>query len=306
MIEVKNLTKYYGPICAVNNVSFEIKKGEVIGFIGPNGAGKSTTMRILTCYIPASSGSAKVAGYDVNEEPMEVRKRIGYLPENNPLYLEMTVSEYISFLAEIRCIKNYKHIFEDCGLTRVLHRYIGELSKGYRQRVGLAQALLHNPEILILDEPTVGLDPNQIMEIRKMLKNLGQDKTIILSTHILQEVNAMCNRVLIINNGEIVAEGTPDDLKKKVSDFETLYFTVPSNKSEFLTMVSKLEDVNNLEKVPGPHGMLRAKLETKEAFSLSEKIFKLAVENNVVLSELRRETVTLEDVFVNITAPKVR
>ena len=213
MIEVKGISKRFGPTTAVDNISFSIAKGEVVGFLGPNGAGKTTTMRILTCFLPADAGEAKVAGFDVLEQSMAVRSRIGYLPESAPLYLDMRVSEFLDYIGAIRGLHGadrtaaINRMIEVCGLSGVMLKQIGELSKGYRQRVGLAQAMIHNPEILVLDEPTSGLDPNQIREIRDLIKTLGKEKTVILSTHILPEVEATCSRVMIINRGKIVADG---------------------------------------------------------------------------------------------------
>src|SRR5213593_4579679 len=216
MIEVRNLTKHYGPIAAINNVSFGVERGEVVGFLGPNGAGKSTTMRILSCFMPASSGSAKVAGYDVFSQSMDVRRRIGYLPENVPLYTDMRVASYLDFVAEIKGVPRatrklrVAEVMDKCLIADVQHRLIGRLSKGYRQRVGLAQAIVNDPHVLILDEPTIGLDPKQITEIRALIKSLAGEHTVILSTHILPEVSMVCSAVVIINRGAIVAQGPID------------------------------------------------------------------------------------------------
>src|SRR5947207_12534994 len=218
MIEVEGLTKNYGLTRAVDKVSFSVRRGEVLGFLGPNGAGKSTTMKILTCFLAPTAGRAMVAGHDVFDDSLEVRKRIGYLPEDTPIYRDMTVVEYLQFAAAMRGMERdkvggrIKEIGGRCGLSNVAGKLVGELSKGYRQRLGLAQAMLHDPDILILDEPTSGLDPNQIVEIRQLIKELGQEKTVILSTHILPEVQATCSRVVIISDGRLVADGRPDDL----------------------------------------------------------------------------------------------
>jgi len=217
-IKVSALTKIYDTQRAVDNISFELKKGEIVGFLGPNGAGKSTTMKIITTYLPPSSGSATVCGFDVLEQPMDVRRKVGYLPEANPLYHEMYVREYLEFNAGIHQLgkasgKRIEEMISLTGLGKEAHKKIGALSKGYKQRVGLAQAMLHNPEVLILDEPTSGLDPNQIIEIRDLIKNIGSEKTVLLSTHIMQEVQAMCSRVIIINNGKIVADDSIDNLQ---------------------------------------------------------------------------------------------
>ncbi|HXU79767.1 MAG TPA: ATP-binding cassette domain-containing protein, partial [Polyangia bacterium] len=221
MIQVQNLTKDYGPTRAVDGVTFNVRKGEVLGFLGPNGAGKSTTMKMLTCFLAPTGGTAKVAGFDVFDDSLEVRKHIGYLPEDTPIYRDMTVIDYLRFAAEVRGMeagnreKRIKEIGGRCGLGDVAGKLVGELSKGFRQRVGLAQAMLHDPDIVILDEPTSGLDPNQIVEIRSLIKEVGKEKTVILSTHILPEVQATCSRVLIISGGKLVADGTPDELRAR-------------------------------------------------------------------------------------------
>ena len=232
MIEVKNLTKRYGPTVAVDNVSFSAKSGEVLGFLGPNGAGKTTTMRVLTCYLSADEGNATVDGYDVFDQSVEVRKRIGYLPESAPLYTDMGVIDYLKFIAQVRDIpksqrqQRTKEVIDICGLERVIQKDVGELSKGYRQRLGLAQSLIHDPPILIMDEPTSGLDPNQIIEIRNLIKEIGKEKMIIFSTHILPEVSATCSRILIINNGKIVANGSPESLADRAKGGQVVDITI--------------------------------------------------------------------------------
>lgn len=228
-IKVQNLSKVYGTQRAVDNISFEVSKGEIIGFLGPNGAGKSTTMKILTGYIPATEGTAEVNGFDVQTSPMQVKSNIGYLPEHNPLYLDMYVKEFLDFAGSLYGLKGralqlkIDETIERVGLGLEKHKKIGQLSKGYRQRVGLAQALIHNPDVLILDEPTTGLDPNQLVEIRDLIKNVGKDKTVIFSTHIMQEVEAICDRVVIINRGKIVADSTLSDLKKGGKAIEEVF-----------------------------------------------------------------------------------
>ena len=223
MIDVRNLSKYYGNLCAVNSISFSIKEGEIVGFLGPNGAGKTTTMRILTCFQPATSGSASVAGHDVFTDSMAVRAKVGYMPESVPLYYEMRVREYLRFRGKIRGLdrgareRGIQQVAERCWITDVINRPIGHLSKGYRQRVGLADALLHNPPVLILDEPTIGLDPTQIRATRSLIRELAQDHTVLLSSHILPEVEASCQRIVIINKGRIVASGTPAELRQRIT-----------------------------------------------------------------------------------------
>src|SRR3569832_1955403 len=232
MIEVKQLVKRYGDVVAIDHVSFTVDRGEILAFLGPNGAGKTTTMRILTCFMPATTGTARVAGFDIFEEPMEVKRRIGYLPENPPVYPELTVSEYLRFVAKIKGVPTVRvkaalaSALEKCNIGDVANRLIGNLSRGYRQRVGLAQAMIHNPDVLILDEPTVGLDPKQIIETRQLIKELAGDHTVVLSTHILPEVSQTCQRVVIINKGRVVAVDTPDNLTARLRGAATLYVQV--------------------------------------------------------------------------------
>ena len=237
MLEVKNLSKKFGEVHAVRNINFQIRKGEILGFLGPNGAGKTTTMRIITCYIPATSGVVQVDGMDTVNNSLQVRKRIGYLAETNPLYGDMTVNEYLSFVGEIRGIKaprltaRIDEMFSVCGLTKMEDRQMGKLSKGFRQRVGLAQAMLHNPDLLILDEPSSGLDPNQIVEIRQLIKKIGEEKTVIYCSHILSEVSATCSRIMIINEGQIVASGTPDELTSRSSKGNRYHVRIKADQS---------------------------------------------------------------------------
>ncbi len=229
MLKVQNLTKIYGSQKAVDNISFEARKGEIVGFLGPNGAGKSTTMKIATCYLTATSGSVEVCGYDVQQNPMEVRQNIGYLPEHNPLYLDMYVKEFLEFVGGVYGMKGQKlqkrisEVIELLGLTLEHKKKIGQLSKGYRQRVGLAQALIHDPQVLILDEPTTGLDPNQLAEIRGVIRNIGKEKTVIFSTHIMQEVEAICDRVVVINRGNIVKNSTLSEMKQSGKTMEEVF-----------------------------------------------------------------------------------
>ena len=228
-IEIIEITKLYGQQTAVDHISFEVKQGEIVGFLGPNGAGKSTTMKIITGFLPATSGTVKINGIDINEKPLEVKKIVGYLPEQNPLYLEMYIKEFLEFIGQLYSLKGKElkkrisELIDIVGLTHEQHKKIGQLSKGYRQRVGLAQALIHNPKVLILDEPTTGLDPNQLVEIRQVIKDAGKDKAVLFSTHIMQEVEAICDRVVIINHGKIVAQGTLGEIKAMGNSLEDVF-----------------------------------------------------------------------------------
>jgi len=307
MIEANRLKKSFGPVLAVDQVSFQVRKGEVVGFLGPNGAGKTTTMRMLTCFLSPDSGSATVAGHDILTDSLGVRRSVGYLPEDAPLYADMTVTGFLGFIADVRGLRNSKRrtasdrVIDICGIASVLNRPIGELSKGYRQRVGLAQALIHDPEILILDEPTSGLDPAQIREIRSLIKTLGEEKTVILCTHILPEAQATCGRVLIINRGTIVAAGTPDELSARTAGKETVKVCLVSPPADALSLVRDLpfvEEVWTLEKTPG---RLTFGARTASGISLSEELFKFAVSKSWVLSELVKEKASLEDVFLKLT-----
>ena len=308
MIEVRNLTKRYGPNVAVDNVSFDVPRGEVVGFLGPNGAGKTTTMRILTCYLPADGGNARVAGHDVFESPVEVRKRIGYLPESAPLYLDMGVIEYLEFVGGMREVpkvelpRRIRNMVEACGLGPMLTKDIGQLSKGYRQRVGLAATLIHDPDVLVLDEPTTGLDPNQIIEIRQLIKDLGRQKTVILSTHILPEVEATCSRVLIINEGRIVAQGTPEELTRRAAGEQIArasFKATPAEVEPTLRAMDGLTRLRPLESIKP--GTCRYELQWANRENVEEEIFRCAVENRWILTELHAETMSLEQVFTKLT-----
>jgi len=307
MIKVRNLTKTFGTTVAVNNISFDVEKGEILGFLGPNGAGKTTTMKVLTCYLPADSGTAEVAGFDVEEDSIEVRKRIGYLPENTPLYLDMGVIDCLNYIAEIRGIPPNKRIrriremVEICSLEKEIKKDIGELSRGYRQRVGLAQTLIHDPEILVLDEPTSGLDPNQIIEIRDLIKKIGKEKTIILSTHILPEVTATCNRAIIINEGAIVADGTPDEIALKGDPGMTVIIKIKAPKEELESKLNTLSGIKKIKLLSEDDGSLRYELKTDSRVDPSENIFNMVVRNNWILTELRPEYISLEEVFKKLT-----
>ncbi|APY11583.1 gliding motility-associated ABC transporter ATP-binding subunit GldA [Seonamhaeicola sp. S2-3] len=305
-IQIEKLTKTYGPQTAVNDISFEVKTGEVLGFLGPNGAGKSTTMKMITGYIGIEEGNIYIGGKSAADPANDLKKHIGYLPENNPLYLDMPIIDYLEFCAALQGINQIdintrvREMVRICGLNREKHKKIGELSKGYRQRVGLAQAMIHDPEILILDEPTTGLDPNQIIEIRKLIRDLGKEKTVILSTHILPEVEATCDRILIINKGKIVANGTPETLRKQAQGNEVLKLRIEDGSSEaILQALQALDTVQAVEQVQGYSNMF-------EVQSLSEQsskrhIFNLCVQKKWVLTELTPMETKLEDIFRNLT-----
>ncbi len=298
-VSVEHLTKLYGEQKAVNDISFEVKPGEILGFLGPNGAGKSTTMKILTCFIPQSSGNAKVCGSDVSTQSIEVRKNVGYLPEHNPLYTEMYVKEYLEFAARLNGMKQADKRIEEMigitGLTVERKKKIGQLSKGYRQRVGLAQAMLHDPKVLIMDEPTSGLDPNQLSEVRALIKNIGKEKTVILSTHIMQEVTAICNRVIIINKGKLVADDTVDALQTKQKGITLIQIELKEtiDKSVF----EKIKGVTSVK----PNGTNKWLIEYAGAEDMREKLFRFAVENKLTLLNLNIEKQSLEDVFQQLT-----
>ncbi len=307
MIEVKNLTKRYGPTVAVDNVSFSAQAGEVLGFLGPNGAGKTTTMRVLTCYLSADEGNATVDGYDVFDQSVEVRKRIGYLPESAPLYTDMGVIDYLKFIAQVRDIpksqrqQRTKEVIDICGLESVIQKDVGELSKGYRQRLGLAQSLIHDPPILIMDEPTSGLDPNQIIEIRNLIKEIGKEKMIIFSTHILPEVSATCSRILIINNGKIVANGTPESLADRAKGGEVVDITIRGPADEIESKLQDLNFVNEFDRVDTVNGLLSYRIAADKGKNAAEELFRFVVQNGWSLTELRQESVSLEDVFRELT-----
>lgn len=305
MLEVKNLNKKFGEVHAVKNLNFQIRKGEIFGFLGPNGAGKSTTMRIITCYIPPSSGSIKIDGVDTSAHSLDVRRKIGYLPENNPLYNDMTVQEYLRFVGEIRGIKGARlksrisELFSVCGLTKMAHRQIWKLSKGYRQRVGLAQAMMHNPDLLILDEPMSGLDPNQIIEIRNLIKNLGREKTVIYCSHILSEVSATCDDILIINEGQIVATGTPEELTTKSSKGNRFIARVKGDRFDIESKLSTVAGVSGIRILNVASDWVSAEISAQD--DVGEAIFRCVVENGLSLAELKRESASLEDVFTQLT-----
>lgn len=304
-ILIENLTKKYGEQKAVNNISFEVKTGEVVGFLGPNGAGKSTTMKMITCFMSPSSGDVRLDGLSILDQPEEVKKKIGYLPENNPLYTDMPIVEYLRFAAEIQGVEPSKisarigEMIEMCGLDLEKHKKINELSKGYRQRVGLAQAMIHDPEVLILDEPTTGLDPNQIIEIRKLIKELGKEKTVILSSHILSEVEATCDRILIINRGRIVADGSSETLRKQSQGQELLNIQIEADANDVKAELLALATVETVTAVDGKSGYFT--VQSKPEKESRKPIFDLCVKKKWYLTEMTGIETQLEDVFRNLT-----
>ncbi len=303
MIEVRDLTKYYDHLLAVDKLSFEIRRGEIVGFLGPNGAGKTTTLRMITGYLPPTSGKCTVAGYDIQDQSIEAKRQIGYLPETNPLYEEMEVTDYLRFVASLREIENTSARLSEvagiCGLREVVGRPIGELSRGYKQRVGLAQAIMHNPDILIMDEPTEGLDPNQVAEVRELIKELGKEKTVIVSTHILSEVEATCDRVLIINKGQIVADGARQDLQQMTRGKEVLSLVIKGPKAAMLEAIENHEGVEKVEVKTEGEGVVGFEIEGRR--DLREDIFNLAVGRQWTILELYRQIASLEDIFRELT-----
>ena len=306
MIEVRELTKSYGPTLAVDQVSFDAKAGEVVGFIGPNGAGKTTTMRILTCYLTADAGSATVAGYDVLENAIDVRKNVGYLPESAPLYADMGVVEYLKFMAEVRDLPKSQRkerintVIDICGLEGVIQKDIGELSKGYRQRVGLAQSLIHDPPILILDEPTSGLDPTQTIEIRNLIIEMGKEKLVLFSTHILPEVAATCSRILMINQGKIVANGTLEELIDQVRSEERIHLAIRSTEEDISTELKALDGITGVSQAVIDIGVATYEITTsQDGYEATSSIFRAAQQNSWDLLELRQETIDLENIFLH-------
>jgi len=307
MIEVKSLTKHFGSHVAISDISFEAGTGEILGFLGPNGAGKTTTMRILTCYLPPTSGGARVAGYDILDESIEVRRRIGYLPENVPLYPDLSVDSYLDFVGRLKGMPKATRttrtgdVMEECGILHVRGRTIGKLSKGYRQRVGLAQALLNDPEVLILDEPTVGLDPQQIVEIRGLIRNLAGKRTIILSTHILPEVSLLCQRVIIVNKGRLITADTPDNLKSRLKSSVTIDVVVRGDRDAIIKRLSSLAGVNSsncIESFDDDSHSIR--IESRDNADIRESVASSIVEAGFGLRGLKKIDLSLEDVFVEL------
>ncbi len=305
MIQAENLTKYYGEVKALGGVSFHVEKGEIVGLLGPNGAGKTTAMKILTCFIPPTSGTASVAGHDIFQDPLAVKRCVGYLPEEPPVYTELTVDEYLDYVGRLKGLSGgglkaaRQRVLEKCGLADVAGRLIGNLSKGYRQRAGLAQALIHNPDVLILDEPTVGLDPVQIVEIRSLIRELAQEHTVVLSTHIMQEVDAVCRRVIVIGDGKILAVDTPENLKQKQQDgmSRRILLKVRRPGQALVDRLLALDGVLDVE--PEADGAYR--VESRLDQDLREEVARAAVESGAGLLELAGVAVSLEEVFLRLT-----
>jgi ABC-2 type transport system ATP-binding protein len=309
MIEVENLTKRYAGRTAVAGISFEVGRGEIVGLLGSNGAGKSTTMRILSCFMPATSGTARVAGFDVSRQPDEVRRRIGYMPENNPLHPEMRVREYLKFRARLKGLgrkrtrERVEVVTEQCGLKDVTKRIIGQLSKGYRQRVGLADALVHEPELIILDEPTIGLDPKQIRSVRELIKSLAQKHTVLISTHILPEVEMTCGRVVILHEGKILAADTPENLQKQMSGKGQVVAEIAAPSEELQACWEDMAEILYADTTPIDGQFLRCALTPRDGIDLRPRIYSLAKERGWVLRELTRSRYSLEDIYVRVTRP---
>jgi len=307
-IVIQNLTKTYGPQKAVDNISFTVKTGEVLGFLGPNGAGKTTTMKAITSYLIPDAGEITIGSYSVSKNPQEVKRSIGYLPEHNSLYPEMDVIDYLKFVAELQGIPAGKipgrilEMIEICGLEGEKHKKINELSKGYRQRVGLAQALIHDPAVLILDEPTTGLDPNQIVEIRELIRKIGREKTVILSSHILAEVEATCDRIMIINKGKIVADGTSSELRKHAQGKEILKITIEEADSE--AIIKKVKDLDSVEWIDPIGDTGSFEIQSRPSLSSRKELYKLCVKEGWILTEMTPIQTKLEDIFHELTTKK--
>lgn len=309
MIEVAGLTKRYAGRTAVSNISFTVRRGEIVGLLGPNGAGKSTTMRILSCYLPATSGTVRVAGLDVFQQSNEVRRRIGYMPENNPLYYDMRVREYLKFRARLKGLglkrsrQRTDIVMEQCSLTDVSRRIIGQLSKGYKQRVGLADALVHEPELIILDEPTIGLDPNQIRSVRQLIKSLGQSHTVLISTHILPEVEMTCNRLVIMYEGKILAADTPENLQRLMSGNNQVLAELAAPFIDLQKAWTEMPEIQHFDVSPTDGEYFRCALTPRNGVDLRPRVFDLAKQHGWVLRELTSNRHSLEDIYVRVTRP---
>jgi ABC-2 type transport system ATP-binding protein len=309
MIEVKNLTKRYAGRTAVRDISFSVARGEIVGLLGPNGAGKSTTMRVLSCFMPATSGTVRVAGFDVFHQSDEVRRRIGYMPENNPLYPDMRVREYLKFRARLKGLgwrrsrERVNTVMEQCALTGVSRRIIGQLSKGYRQRVGLADALVHEPDLIILDEPTIGLDPHQIRSVRQLIKSLAGKHTVLISTHILPEAEMMCNRMVIMFDGKILASDTPENLQRLMAGSGQIVAEIAASPAELNDALSQIQGIESVDVSASDGEFQRCALTPRNGYDLRPAIFALVLQRGWVLRELTRSRHSLEDIYVQITKP---
>ncbi|MFC1606925.1 ABC transporter ATP-binding protein [Candidatus Latescibacterota bacterium] len=307
MIEVQDLTKYYGTKLALDKVSFTVRKGEVLGFLGPNGAGKSTAMKIITCFLSPTEGSVTVDGFDVFDDSLEVRKRIGYLPEIPPLYLDMTVKSYLEFAAKIKGVgkkqlrESVDTVVDKCSLSTYYNSMCKALSKGYRQRVGIAQAMVHNPQVLILDEPTIGLDPIQIVEIRELIKSFGGEHTVVLSTHILPEVEMTCERVIIINDGSVIAEDTTSNLKSNLPETEQILLEVRGKTSTLATSLNNIEGVKEIREQMGVDNMISYNIEADGSSDIRPQIARAVHAENLDLLQIRNKSMSLEDIFIKVT-----
>jgi len=308
MIDVERLTKFYGPKKAIDDVSFHVKKGEILGFLGPNAAGKTTTMRVITCYLSASAGTARVNGYDIFNNPIEVKRQIGYLPENPLLYMEMTVENFLTFVGKIRSLsgkelkRRLSDVMDKASIGHVKDRIISRLSKGYKQRVGLAQALLHDPKVLLLDEPTSGLDPKQIIEVRELIKSLAGEHTIILSTHILPEVSMTCGRVVIINEGKIVAQDTPENLTSRIKSSETIQAVIDGPTQDILSTIKSISGVSQVKlSKTEKKNMGVFQLEIQPDKNVRRNLVSAIVSNSWGLYELQNVGMSLEEIFLHLT-----
>jgi ABC-2 type transport system ATP-binding protein len=307
VIEVQHLTKRYGRVAAVEDVSFRVERGEILGFLGPNGAGKTTTMRILAGYMPATDGKAIVAGFDVSEQPVEAKRRTGYLPETPPLYPDMTVLEYLTFVAKIKGVPSGERrqrigaVMERTRLADMANRLCGKLSKGYRQRVGLSQAIIHNPDVLILDEPTAGLDPKQIIETRELVKALAGDHTVILSTHILPEVSQTCQRVVIINKGRVVAVDTPDNLTGRLRGSETMYVQLDASGADAAGVLGRISGVTRVAESDRRNGLVGYEVDSERGHDVRRELARTVIDKGWGLLELRPMRMSLEEIFLSLT-----
>jgi len=310
MIRVEDLTKRYAGVTALNGVSFEVQRGEIVGFLGPNGAGKSTTMRILSCYLPATSGTVRVAGLDVYEESCDVRRRIGYMPENNPLHQDMRVREYLKFRARLKGLswrrsrERVDVVMEQCGLTEAGRRIIGHLSKGYRQRVGLADALVHEPELIILDEPTIGLDPSQIRSVRQLIRSLAASHTVLVSTHILPEAELTCSRLVFMYEGRILAADTPENLQRLMGSKSQVLAEIAAPLAELQACWAEMAEIEYYDVTPADGDYVRCALTPRDGLDLRPRIFALVRERGWGLRELTRQRHSLEDIYVRVTRPE--